>query len=269
MKHFKRATMMALALMATMALGGGAHAEKLLFATEAAYSPFNELGQDGKPKGFDMDIGDALCAEMKVECEWVINEWDGIIPALLSGKFDAIVSSMSMTEERRKRIDFTIPYYQDAARFMVKKGAGITDVSSEGLKGKRIGAQRSSSQGAWLEDKFRDSELVWYNTVDEAYLDLASGRIDATLSFQIPLTVWLTKSSQGTCCELTGPEIHDVEYFGEGHGIAIRKESQSLRKRFNAAIIAIVENGTYAEINDRYFSVSIWPGLPKGYDPNK
>lgn len=243
--------------------------DKLLLATEAAYAPFNQLGADGQPTGFDIDIGNALCAEMQVECEWVINDWDGIIPALMSRKFDAIVSSMSMTAERKERVDFTIPYYQDAVRFMVAKGSGIVDVSQEAMSGLRIGTQRSSSQGAWLEDTFPDSELVWYNNVDEAYLDLDAGRIDAALSFQIPLSVWIAESDIGDCCELVGPEIHNTDYFGEGHAIALRKDSEELRHRFNQAIVAIVENGTYKAINDKYFSVSIWPGVPEGFKPDQ
>jgi polar amino acid transport system substrate-binding protein len=239
---------------------GLAEKDKLVFATEAAYAPFNRIGDDGRPTGFDIEIGNALCTEMEAECSWVIQDWDGIIPALMAKKFDAIVSSMSMTAERKKRIDFTIPYYVSAARFMVAKDSDITETTPEALSGKRIGTQRASSQGAWLEDLYGEkSELVWYNTVDEAYLDLASGRLDATISFQIPLQEWIDKSEQGKCCRLAGEPIYDEKYFGEGHGIAVRKGEEDLRERFNKAILALYEKGAYQKINAKYFTFDLFP----------
>ena len=249
-------------VVAALALAVPAHAQqkKLVLATEAAFAPFNYRASDGTLAGFDIEIGKAICEEMKRECEWVVTDWDGIIPALMAKKFDAILSSMSMTAERRQRIDFSEAYYRDAVMFMAQKGSGITDTSPDALKGKTLGTQRSSSQGAYIEDLYKGSTLKFYNTVDEANLDLAAKRLDLVISFRIPLNDWITKSADGKCCELVGKPILDQKYFGDGAGIAVRKEDTALRDEFNRAIDAIVANGTYEKINAKYFPFSIWPG---------
>src|SRR5262249_6891544 len=146
--------------------------------------------------------------------------WDGIIPALIAKKFDAIFASMSITEERQKRVSFSKPYYRDTVGFMARKGSGITDTSPSALKGKTIGTQRSSSQGAYLEDFYgATSTTKYYDTMDQANLDLAAGRLDLVISFRIPLSTWVSTSPDGKCCELVGKPLTDVKYFGPGAGI--------------------------------------------------
>jgi polar amino acid transport system substrate-binding protein len=252
-----------LGMMAAMTLAiGTAKADDpiMLLGTEAAFPPFNMKDANGKLTGFDTEIGEAICAQMKRKCDWVVTNWDGIIPALIAKKFDAILSSMSITEEREKRVSFTEPYYRDSVGFMAKKGSGITDTSPEALKGKTIGTQRSSSQAAFLEDFYGATATTkYYDTMDQADLDLAAGRIDLVISFRIPLADWIAKSPDGSCCELVGDPLVNDKYFGPGAGIAIRKEDASLLGEFNAAIDAIVKDGTYAKINAKYFPFSIYP----------
>jgi lysine-arginine-ornithine-binding protein len=243
-------------------LVGGAKAEnsEMLLGTEAAFPPFNMRGPDGKLTGFDTEIGEAICNQMKRKCEWVVTNWDGIIPALISKKFDAISSSMSITEERQKRVSFTNPYYRDSVGFMAKKGSGIRDTSPEALKGKTIGTQRSSSQAAYLEDFYGStSSAKYYDTMDQANLDLAAGRLDLVISFRIPLSDWINKSPDGKCCELVGEPIVSAKYFGPGAGIAVRKQDTKLLEEFNQAIDAIVRDGTYQKINAKYFPFNIYP----------
>jgi polar amino acid transport system substrate-binding protein len=232
----------------------------MVLGTEAAFPPFNMKDTNGKLTGFDTEIGEAICQQMKRKCEWVVTNWDGIIPALLAKKFDAILSSMSITEERQKRVAFTKPYYRDSVGFMAKKGAGITDTSPEGLKGKTIGTQRSSSQAAYLEDFYgATSTAKYYDTIDQANLDLAAGRLDLVISFRIPMSDWISKSPEGSCCELVGQPVVNTKYFGPGAGIALRKDDTVLLAEFNAAIDAVVKDGTYAKINAKYFPFSIYP----------
>src|SRR5215510_3181674 len=124
------------------AVGSANAQDKVLkIGTEGAYPPFNNLTSDGKLVGFDIDIANALCDEMKVKCTFVAQDWDGIIPALQAGKFDAIVASMSITEERKKKVAFTNKYYDTPASFIAAKDTKITDFSPAGLKGKVIGTQ--------------------------------------------------------------------------------------------------------------------------------
>ena len=155
---------------------------KVRVAVEGAYPPFSEVGPDGKLKGFDVDIANALCAQIKASCDLVQQDWDGIIPALLAKKYDIVVASMSITEERKKRVDFTDKYYQTPARFVRKKGSGL-EISKDQLKGKKVGVQRATIHDNYITDNFGDAvEVVRYGTQDEANLDMVAGRVDLLLA---------------------------------------------------------------------------------------
>lgn len=232
--------------------------KKIRIGVEGAYPPFSEVGPDGKLKGFDIDIAQALCAELRAECELVMQDWDGMIPALLAKKFDAIVASMSITEERKRRVDFTDKYYQTPARFVRKKGSGI-EITPEGLKGKKIGVQRATIHDNYLTDNYGDTvEIVRYGTQDEANLDMLAGRIDLLLADSIALLDGFLETEKGKDYEFVGPELRDVKWFGEGAGIAVRKEDQDLKKLLNDAIKAIRANGTYDALAKKYFDFDIY-----------
>jgi arginine/ornithine transport system substrate-binding protein len=251
---------------AVAAVGLGAAAleakewKKIRIGVEGAYPPFSEVGPDGKLKGFDIDIAYALCAKIGAECELVLQDWDGMIPALLAKKFDAIVASMSITEERKRRVDFTDKYYQTPARFVRKKGSGI-EITKEGLKGKKVGVQRATIHDYYLTDNYGDTvEIVRYGTQDEANLDMLAGRIDLLLADSVALLDGFLKTEKGKDFEFVGPELRDKRWFGEGAGIAVRKEDQDLKKLLNDAIAAIRADGTYDKIARKYFDFDIYGG---------
>ena len=234
--------------------------KKIRIGVEGAYPPFSQVGPDGKLEGFDIDIALALCAKIGAECELVLQDWDGMIPALLAKKFDAIVASMSITEERKKRVDFTDKYYQTPARFVRKKGSGI-EITREGLKGKKIGVQRATIHDNYLTDNYGDTvEIVRYGTQDEANLDMLAGRIDLLLADSVALLDGFLKTEKGKDFEFVGPELRDKRWFGEGAGIAVRKEDQDLKKLLNDAIAAIRADGTYDKIARKYFDFDIYGG---------
>jgi lysine-arginine-ornithine-binding protein len=244
---------------AMLALGAGAaHAEmkKVRMGTEGAYPPFNSVNPGGELVGFDIDIGKALCAKMKVECTFVAQDWDGIIPALLAKKFDAIIASMSITEERKQKVAFTVPYYSTPGNFIAPKDTKITDISPAALKGKTIGTQSSTTAAVYLEEKYKDSEIKLYPTQDEANADLANGRLDTILADKFVLYEWLEKTDAGKCCKFVGADLKDVN--PEGTGIAVRKEDNELREALNKAIKEIVADGTYKKINEKYFPFDIY-----------
>lgn len=251
LSHIATASVLALALLSA------AHAEETTkIATEGVYPPFNYV-EGGKLTGFDVDIANALCEKAKLKCEIVTQEWDGMIPALVAHKFDAIVASMNITEERKKKIDFTAKYYDTPAKFMTAKDAKVTDLSPAALAGKMIGVQGSTTQQNYLEAKYKDSTIKTYTTVDDASADLAAGRLDAVLSDKILLDEWLKKSSDGSCCELVGDDLRDP-LFGAGKGIGMRKEDTALREKLDAALTEILADGTYKTINAKYFPFSIY-----------
>jgi lysine-arginine-ornithine-binding protein len=229
-----------------------AAADKLKIGTEGAYPPFNLIAADGQVGGFDVEIAQALCAKMQAECEVVTSDWDGIIPALNAKKFDFLVASMSITEERQQAVDFTAPYYTNKLQFIAPKGGDFkTDKAS--LKGKVIGAQRATIAGTWLEDNLDGVvDIKLYDTQENAYLDLTSGRLDGVLADTFVNWEWL-KSDAGKPFEFKGDPVFDNDKIG----IAVRKDDP-LRDRLNIALKAVVADGTYKQINDKYFPFSIY-----------
>ncbi|WP_265518738.1 ABC transporter substrate-binding protein [Nitratireductor luteus] len=243
----------ALALAATMGVAGAQEKMQLKIGTEGAYPPFNNLNAAGELEGFDIDIAKALCEEMNAECEFVTQDWDGIIPALQAGKFDAIIASMSITEERKEQVDFTEKYYNTPPALVVPKDSDIAAATAEEMAGKVIGAQAATTHAQFAEATFPDSEVKAYPTAEEYKLDMANGRLDAVIDDIIVLEEWLG-TPDGECCKVLDTLTPVEEIYGEGIGIAVRKGEDELREKLNAAITAIRENGTYKEINDKYFS---------------
>jgi polar amino acid transport system substrate-binding protein/arginine/ornithine transport system substrate-binding protein len=241
------------------ALLAAAQAHALNICVEGAYPPFSETAPDGSLVGFDIDISNALCAEMGEECTLLKTDWDGIIPALLEKKCDAIVASMSITPERQQVIDFTNKYYQTPALFAARADAGFDD-SPEGMAGKVVGVQRGTIHQDFMEKVYPDTQLTLYASQDEAYLDLVAGRLDAIIADSIAIDDGFLKTPQGEGFAFFGGPHTDPEIHGEGAGIGVRKEDTELRDRLNAAIDAIRADGTYDTIADKYFDFDVYGG---------
>lgn len=225
---------------------------KLKLATEGANPPLNFVKTDGSLAGFEVDIAKALCEEMKADCELVSQEWDGVIPGIQAGKYDAFIGSLSITEERKKQVDFSDRYFNPPPGIVAPKDTSIKGVTKEDLAGKTLGVQVSTTHANFAESHFKDSDIRSYPTSQEFRLDLANGRLDAVNDDSITLSEWL-KSPEGSCCKLVGTFASDPKFHGAGVGVAIKKGRPELVEKFNAAIKAIRANGTYKKINDQYF----------------
>ena len=249
MKQYKKVL---LATATALFMSAPAFAETLRIGTEGAYPPFNMVDSSGEVVGFDLDIAHALCAKMEVECEVVTSDWDGIIPALNSNKFDFLVASMSITDERKQAVDFTNPYYTNKLQFVAPKSVDFK-VDEASLEGKTIGAQRATIAGQWLEDNMGDIvNIRLYDTQENAYLDMNSGRIDGVLADNFVQYEWL-QSDAGANFEFKGEPVFDNDQIG----IAVRK-GDPLRERLNTALQAIIDDGSYENINAKYFPFSIY-----------
>jgi polar amino acid transport system substrate-binding protein len=235
-----------------------AQSTKLRLGTEGAYPPFNYATPAGELAGFDIDIGHALCAEMKVECEFSVQDFDGSIPALQAGKFDAILN-LTITAERAEKVEFTKKYYQTPPAIAVPKNSAVKGVSPDDLKGKTIGVQTSTIHANFAEDQYKGSEIKAYPSGDDARADLTYGRLDAVMDGAVILTEWL-KTDAGACCKLLGTMTPDPAVHGPGVGIALQKGNKELADKFNAAIDALRANGKYKEINDKYFEIDVYGG---------
>ena len=255
--NFQKIIFAAFAVMLAIGVGSANAGEKLRIGVEGAYPPFSWKEPDGSLKGFDIDIAMMLCAKMDAECELVEQDWDGIIPALLAKKYDAIIASMSITEERKKRVDFTNRYYDTPAMFIAKDGSGI-EISASGLSGKRVGVQRGTIHQCWVEKAFPDAELVLYGTQEDVFADLAAGRIDAQLSDSVQGLEGFLNVDAGKGYGFVGGAQIDVPCFGEGAGIAVRKGNADLVQSFNNAIQAIRVDGSYEALSMKYFGTDIY-----------
>lgn len=207
---------------------GVASAEKIKIGTEGAYPPFNSLTADGKLEGFDIDIANALCAQMKADCEFVVQDWDGIIPALQARKFDAIVASMSITEERKKQVAFTNKYYTTPLAVVALKDSDLASTEPAAMAGKTVGAQASTTQSIYAQDHYTPAgaDVKQYPTQEEAVQDMLNGRLDAIISDKFVLTDWM-KTASNDCCKLVG----DVAGTETETGIAVRLDDDALREK--------------------------------------
>ncbi|WP_243371047.1 lysine/arginine/ornithine ABC transporter substrate-binding protein [Microvirga solisilvae] len=272
-----------LAIIGTALAVGGASAQQktIKIATEGAYAPWNFTGAGGKLEGFDVDIANELCNRMKAKCEIVAQDWDGIIPALTAKKYDAIVAGMSITDERKKTINFSLPYASGPNGFLVAKSSPLAKMPGTGqtfnlatqkeaaekaieavkplLKGKSIGVQGSTIHANFADKYYKGAaEIREYKTTEAHDLDLAAGRIDAVLADSTALIGTLEKPEFSKDYVLVGPAMSGG-LLGEGVGIGLRKEDTELKKAFDDAIQAAVQDGTVKKLSEKWFKIDISP----------
>ena len=239
--------------------GKSIFAKDLRVGIEAASKPFAYKTADDKLAGFDVDIANALCNELKMKCVFIEQDWKGIIPGLQTRKYDAIISSMSITEERKKAVDFTERYYHTPPRLIAKLSNKLAG-TPESLKGKKVGVLQGSTQEIYAQEIFKKAgaNIISYTSQNEVFLDLKAGRIDATLVDSVQghdgFLVNDTKKEFG----FTGPVFNDPKIFGHGAGIALRKGEDELKLKLNLAIKTIRSNGVYKKIQDKYFDFDVY-----------
>ena len=218
----------------------------LRVATEGAYAPFNYTDAEGNLAGFDVDIANALCEEMQLKCEITAQDWEGIIPGLKAKKYDAIIAAMSVTPERAEQVDFTEPYFTNSLVFIANKDSDFDPSVADAINNSEIAAQRSTISSQWLETNYPKATMKMYDTLNNAFLDLESNRVDAMVSDKLPAVEWLTKNS--STFEIKGSDIEIDDNFA----IAVRKQD-ALKQDIDTALAAIKANGTYDLIKDKHF----------------
>jgi arginine/ornithine transport system substrate-binding protein len=229
---------------------------KVRVGVEGNYPPFSKMGADGKLSGFDIDIALAICAQMKAECTLVQQEWDGMMPALNAKKFDMIVASMTITDERKKAADFSDPYYSVPSRFVAKAGA-FKDHSPAALKGKKIITLRNSPRAKYVAEQYKDNEVLLVNKETDVYMELAAGRGDIGFGSSVVSGEAFLKTAAGKGYAQVGAAINLDG--GSGVGIAFRKGDDILREKVNAALKAVRASGQYKKMADAYFEFDVAP----------
>jgi len=264
--------------LSVLSLATIANAKSIKIGTEGAYPPWNNLNSAGELEGAEIDFGNEACKRMAVDCKWVTQDWDGIIPALLNGKYDIIVAGMSITEERKEKVNFTTGYMTDGARFAVLKDSGLANLNVGGSKvnlnnaggkekaaiGQLIAAMNEKTicvQSSTIHQNFLEKhmagaiEVRLYQSVDDHNLDLAAGRCDAILA-DVGSIMDFIASEGGVDVAFTGPTFSGG-VFGDGVGGAIRKEDTDILKMWNKVIAEMSADGTTAKITEKWFGRDI------------
>jgi polar amino acid transport system substrate-binding protein/arginine/ornithine transport system substrate-binding protein len=229
---------------------------KVRVGVEGNYPPFSQLSPNGQLGGFDIDIARALCAEMKADCTLVQQEWDGMMPALSARKFDMVVASMTISDERKKAAAFSDPYYSVPSRFIAKAGV-YKDHTPAAFKGRKIIALRNSPRAQYLAERYKDSELLLVAKETDVYLELAAGRGDIGFGSSVVSDQAFLKRPEGRGYAQVGPPLNLDG--GGGVGIAFRKNDTALRDKVNAALKALLAKGTHQQLAAKYFDFDIRP----------
>jgi len=220
--------------------------DSIRIGTEGAYAPYNYVDDNGKLAGYEIDLGNALCTEAGLDCKFVVNEWDSIIPNLIAGNYDAIMAGMSITDERKKTISFSEEYYPSEPSLYAAASGDKFDFSN--LKGKKIGVQGATIQSAYAEKMHgANNTIMAFKTFDQSVADLMAGNIDLLLADGDPLKPVIEASKGSLAFAGDGVRI------GGGVGIGLRQKDSKLAKQLNAALAALKSNGTVDKLIKKYF----------------
>jgi lysine/arginine/ornithine transport system substrate-binding protein len=229
------------------------------FATDASYPPFESKSPGGGLVGFDIDLGNEICARLHARCVWVENSFDGMIPGLKARKFDAVLSSMSMTPKREEQISFSVRLYNTGSRLIVPKGSSILP-TPESLAGKSVGVEQGTIQETYARTYWepKGARVAAYQDQDQVYSDLTSGRLDAVLQNQVQAEHGFLKTPRGAGFQFSGKALSDPKILGKGTGIGLRKEDTDLKVEIDGANAGMLKDGTYQKIARKYFDFNIY-----------
>jgi polar amino acid transport system substrate-binding protein len=253
---------------AMMGLSAGittAQADEFKVGIECTSFPFNYRDSTGAYAGYDVDVANEIGKRLGDKIEFVCQKWDGMIPAILANKFDLIVASMGITEERQKKLDFSRPYRISVGRFVAPTGAKLAlfkpdgSLDPEGFKSIKVGLQRSTTYDDWLKAKMPSANVMRYDTVEALFLDIKAGRVDTIMTNPMKAHDAFLSKPDGAGFGFVGPEVSDDKLFGAGAGVALRKGNEALLAKVDKAITAMTEDGTLDTFSKKYFPFPIYP----------
>ncbi|WP_434998431.1 arginine ABC transporter substrate-binding protein [Vibrio scophthalmi] len=221
--------------------------QDIKFVMEATYPPFEFMDENNQIQGFDVDLANALCDEMKANCTFHNQAFDSLIPALKFKRYDAAISAMDITEARLDQVNFSNAYYDNSAAFISLQGK-VADQAD--LKGKRVGVQNGSTHQSYLIEQMPGVTAVPYSSYQDAFLDMKNGRIDSVFGDNAVVAEWFKRDDN---LAYVGDNITNAKYFGNGFGIAVNKDNQALTDKLNSALKVVMANGVYEEIYTQYF----------------
>lgn len=236
-----------------------AAAETLRVGMECTYAPFNYKNEAGNLDGYDVDVAKGVAGIIGADLEFVCQKWDGMIPALLANKFDLVIASMSITNKRLEKMDFSTPYRFSIGRLVGRKDLGVKLFDDAGnpiadnFDGIKVGLERASTYASWFEAKLPGADVVLYDSNEALYLDLQNGRTDVIMTNPMKAYLKFLSKEEGSKFDIIGPEIDDEEYFGVGVGVGLRKGNEDLRDRISAALKQLINDGSLESYARKYF----------------
>lgn len=244
---------MSLAAGLLLGISAAQAAEKLRMGTEAGFAPFAFVDGSGNLVGLEIDLGNAVCERLKVECEWQNVPWDGLFTSLDAGKFDAVMAGVTITEERKQRFAFSIPYFTDAVSLVTAKGSGLA-VTPEALTGKTVGTLSGTAVSSFIKTSWGNTERREYPSWDEAWVDLTAGRIDAILGYKSQLvTTYLSKPENAAAYEIVG-NLDDPNFTAPQFAVVFHKENHPFLGRVDEALTSLRADGTFDRVVAKYFA---------------
>ncbi|SDL26113.1 amino acid ABC transporter substrate-binding protein, PAAT family [Franzmannia pantelleriensis] len=233
--------------------------DEVRLGVDVPYEPFMYRQSDGELTGFEIELGEAVCDYLDITCTWVEQDWDGIIPGLMARNYDAIMSSMAITEERAQRVLFSEPYYTTPSAWITTHAHDIDIDDRDSLDGLTVGVQRATLQDNYVTELYGDVlDIRRYTGVDDVVTDLRAGRLDLTFMDYPIAEAAIEIDTDGSDFQRISDFIKEPEHiFGQGVGVAFRPRDEALAERFNKALAALKEDGTYDEIMQRYFSYDV------------
>ncbi len=226
------------------------------FVSEVDYPPFNYAAADGNPAGFNIELARMICEELKVDCTVQMRRFDTLIDALNENKADAVIASIAVSPETRKRVDFSDPYYRPVARFAAQRDAIKGPVTPENLEGKTIAVVAGTAHEAYLKALFTGAQVKAYSTAEEARAALQRREADLLFGNGFSLAFWLNGTESANCCAFAGGPFVESRFFGEGIGIAVKKGNDVLRQAINWALFRLWEKGKFADLWLKYFPIN-------------
>lgn len=228
------------------------------FLTDDEYPPFDFVAPDGTLAGFNVDLARAICEELKIACTIQPRRWDTIVDAIVDGRGDAAVASIAITPAAREKLDFTQPYYRTPARFVAMKRSALADATPATLEGKTIGVEAHTAHEAYLRAFFPKSKIKTFDNATALRAALGGGGVDILFGDGVTLALWLNGTDAQTCCAFKGGPYTESRYFGNGVGIAVKKNNVALREALDYALQHIAERGVYADLYLKYFPVGFY-----------
>lgn len=230
----------------------------LRIVTDANYPPFNYRDQDGQLTGFNVDLANAICEELVVQCEVNPLGWEQLLPSLADGQADAVIASLAITPENLEVADFTDSYYATPAKFVARAGSAIISVKPEDLEDLKIAVVKGTAHEAFLNDFFPQSEIVTFENDEAARAALREEQVELLFGDAISLMFWINGADSGRCCQFRGRGFLEARYFGEGVGIAVAKDNIRLKEVLNYALVRVRASGKLEEMQLRYFPLAIY-----------